>query len=50
MENWKKDFNKKFVVSGCNLNQITPGKIKHFIKNVLKKERSRDKLQDLRAS
>ena len=47
MESWEKDFNKEFVISGCNLNQITLGEIKHFIKNLLKKERSRDKLQEL---
>lgn len=47
MEQWKKDFNQKFVTPKGNLTEITPKDISRFIEKLLKEERNRDKVQEL---
>jgi len=47
MEQWEKDFRRHFVTKKGDLDQIRAVKIMRFIRELLKKERSRDKLQEV---
>ena len=47
MEQWERDSNRMFVTPKGHLTQIMPRNIRHFIRRLLKAERSRDKLKEL---